>query len=91
MRLDRREEALEHVCYKLLEMLRRRLFAHGFPLRIACQEVVHDQQRRDEIILSPSSWTSHGLDNIFAKTVVLDSEMEGWTARRSAQPEVGVS
>lgn len=70
-----REKPLKHVRDQFLEVLWRRLITQSFSLGIACDKIVHNQQRSDLEVIGTSPGPSHRLEDVFAKGVVLDAKV----------------
>ena len=79
--VDWREERLEDCCGQALQVLGDVLLVFSLlGLALGGAEVVHDKQRRREVLGASTLGSLHALVNVFAETVLLNSE----TKRRSS-------
>lgn len=92
--VDGGEERLEDAGGQALEM-----FGYSFLVVIVVAvgvfggEIVHDQQRGEEILQSSTVVLRpfHALENVLAQTVLFDAEMQRGPARGEGQTEIGVA
>ena len=90
--VDRREERLEDCRRQRLEVFGDLLSTSTIRLRLARfrGEVIHDQQRRSQILLPPAPRPLLTPLHIFTQTIRLDAEMQRRPPRRHGQSQIRI-